>query len=90
MEQVFLGRAVVVALLDAGVPEIIITNRTRLRAENIRESFGSKIKVFDWIKGASLDFRRNGIRMYVVVDGTDDDVASVLLEVQPGPAAGWI
>ncbi|QDY69984.1 shikimate dehydrogenase [Qingshengfaniella alkalisoli] len=42
------ARAVVVALLDLGVTEIRITNRTRSRATALQAEFGSKIKVTDW------------------------------------------
>lgn len=44
------SRAVVYALLSAGAPEVRITNRTRQRAEIIREQFGAKITVVDWSK----------------------------------------
>ncbi|SCM69395.1 shikimate dehydrogenase [Donghicola eburneus] len=42
------ARAVVVALLDAGVPEIRLTNRTRLRADQLKSEFGGRIVVYDW------------------------------------------
>lgn len=41
------ARAVVAALLDVGVPEIRIANRTRLRAEQIRAEFGARVVVYD-------------------------------------------
>ena len=44
------ARAVVASLLDAGVPEILITNRTRVRAETLREEFGRRLTVVDWVK----------------------------------------
>jgi len=40
------ARAVVVALQDAGVPEIRLTNRTRARAEALAAEFG--VSVVDW------------------------------------------
>jgi shikimate dehydrogenase len=43
------ARAVIVALLDAGVPEILLTNRTRATAESLREEFGERIRLFDWV-----------------------------------------
>ena len=50
------ARAVLAALLDVGVPEIRLTNRTRSRAETLRAEFGTKISVCDWVKaGNSLD-----------------------------------
>ncbi len=42
------ARAIVVALLDAGVPEIRLTNRTRLRADQLKSEFGGRIVVYDW------------------------------------------
>ena len=44
------ARAVVVALIDAGVPEIIISNRTRPKAEGLRDDFGARIRVVDWVQ----------------------------------------
>lgn len=41
------ARAVVSALIDAGVPEIRICNRTRERAEDLANHFG-KLKVVNW------------------------------------------
>ncbi len=42
------ARAVIVALLDAGVPEIMLANRTRARAENLQSVFGKRVRVIDW------------------------------------------
>jgi shikimate dehydrogenase len=42
------ARAIVVALLDEGVPEIRITNRTRERAEALAQEFGPRVQVVDW------------------------------------------
>ena len=42
------ARAVIVALLDAGAPEIRIANRTRSRAEALKERFGDRVTVVDW------------------------------------------
>lgn len=42
------ARAVVAALLDQGVPELRIANRSRERAERIREDFGARVTVHDW------------------------------------------
>lgn len=48
------ARAVVASLLDAGVQELRITNRTRLRAEQIRSEFGARIVVYDWAQTGSM------------------------------------
>ncbi len=47
------ARSVVIGLIDAGVPEIRITNRTRARAEALRE-LGPQVKVADWDDRARL------------------------------------
>ena len=44
------ARAILVALADAGVPEIIISNRTRAKAEALRADFGARISVIDWVQ----------------------------------------
>lgn len=41
-------RAIVVALLDAGAPQILITNRTAQRATDLADAFGPRLRVFDW------------------------------------------
>ncbi len=42
------ANAVVYALIGAGVPNIIITNRTRAKAENLKALSPDKITVIDW------------------------------------------
>ncbi len=42
------ARAIVVSLLDAGVPEIRLINRTTRRAEEIAEAVGGPITVLPW------------------------------------------
>ena len=42
------ARAIVVALLEAGCPEIRISNRTRARAEALCAEFGPRLVVVDW------------------------------------------
>lgn len=48
------ARAVVSALLDAGVPEILISNRTRLRADVLQKDFGKRLKVVDWVQAGNM------------------------------------
>lgn len=48
------ARAVVVALRDAGVPEIIICNRTRARADRLKQEFGTRIRVEDWVQAGNV------------------------------------
>lgn len=42
------ARAVILSLLDAGVPRILLTNRTRSRAEGLKAEFGPRIEVVEW------------------------------------------
>ena len=48
------ARAVVAALLDAGVPKILISNRTRVRAEALQADFGKRLQVFDWVQAGNM------------------------------------
>lgn len=50
------ARAVVASLLDGGVQELRIANRTRIRSEQIKAEFGARIVVYDWAQiGNMLD-----------------------------------
>ena len=42
------ARAILVALLDAGVPKIYLCNRTRSRAEDLAADISDFIEVIDW------------------------------------------
>jgi shikimate dehydrogenase len=48
------ARAVVAALLEAGAPEIRLSNRTRPRAEALRSDFGAKVVVQDWVQSGAM------------------------------------
>jgi shikimate dehydrogenase len=48
------ARAVIAALIDAGVPEIMISNRTRVRAEKLKADFGSRLRIFDWVQAGNM------------------------------------
>ncbi|WP_339108613.1 shikimate dehydrogenase [Thioclava sp. GXIMD4216] len=48
------ARAIIVSLLEAGVPEIRLCNRTKARAEALAESFGPKVRVYDWEEAAAI------------------------------------
>lgn len=48
------ARAIIVALADAGVPEILLSNRTRPKAEALRAEFGARIRVVDWVQAGSM------------------------------------
>ena len=47
-------RAVLASLLDVGVPRIILTNRTRIRAEKLREDFGNRVQVVEWVQAGNV------------------------------------
>lgn len=48
------ARAVLSALLEAGVPRIYLSNRTRAKAETLQAEFGTKIEVVDWVKAGNM------------------------------------
>jgi shikimate dehydrogenase len=48
------ARAVIVALLDAGVPRVVLTNRTRSRAEKLQSDFGNRVDVVDWVQAGNV------------------------------------
>jgi shikimate dehydrogenase len=48
------ARAVIAALLESGVPEIRLANRTRARADSLRTEFGAKIVVHDWVQAGNM------------------------------------
>ena len=50
------ARAVIASLLEAGVPELRLTNRTRARADALKSEFGSKVEVYEWVSaGNAID-----------------------------------
>ena len=48
------SRAVVSALAEAGVNDILLTNRTRVRAEKLKEDFGQRVQVIDWAQAGNI------------------------------------
>ncbi len=48
------ARAIIVALIEAGVPQINLANRTRPNAEALKAAFGSKVHVYDWVQAANM------------------------------------
>jgi shikimate dehydrogenase len=48
------ARAVIAALIELGVPEIRLSNRTRPRAEALRSSFGAKVVIYDWVQAGNI------------------------------------
>ncbi len=48
------ARAVLASLVEVGTPEIRIANRTRARAEALRDEFGAKVVVFDLVQATAM------------------------------------
>jgi shikimate dehydrogenase len=48
------ARAVIAALIELGVPEIRLSNRTRHRAEALRADFGARIQITDWVQAGNM------------------------------------
>jgi shikimate dehydrogenase len=48
------ARAVIEALIEAGVPQILIANRTRTKAEVLRQDFGTRLQVVDWVQAGNM------------------------------------
>ncbi len=48
------ARAVIVALADAGISEIYLSNRTRPKADALRAEFGARITVVDWVQAGNM------------------------------------
>jgi len=48
------ARAVIAALIEVGVPEIRLANRTRARAEALRSDFGAKVHVQEWVQADDM------------------------------------
>ncbi len=48
------ARAVIASLTGAGVPEILLTNRTRARAENLQAEFGQRVRVVNWVQAGNI------------------------------------
>ncbi|KAF0676315.1 shikimate dehydrogenase [Profundibacterium mesophilum] len=48
------SRAVISALIEAKVPEIRLTNRTKVRSEVLRREFGARIVIYDWVDAGRM------------------------------------
>ena len=48
------ARAVIAALIEVGVPEIRLANRTRARADALRSDFGAKVHVQEWVQAEDM------------------------------------
>ena len=48
------ARAVIAALIEAGTTEILLSNRTRPKAEVLKADFGSRVTVVDWVQAGNM------------------------------------
>lgn len=48
------ARAVISALIENGVREIRLANRTRARADALRSDFGAKVHVYEWVQAEAM------------------------------------
>lgn len=48
------ARAVITSLLEAGAPEILLSNRTRVRADALKSEFGKRLVVVDWVQAGNM------------------------------------
>ncbi len=48
------ARAVIAALIDVGVQQILLANRTRAKAEALKFEFGQRITVIDWVQAGNM------------------------------------
>ena len=48
------ARAVIASMIEVGAPEIRLANRTRTRAEALRQEFGAKVVVYDWVQAGNM------------------------------------
>ncbi len=67
------ARAVISSLIEAGAPEIRLSNRTKNRAEALQREFGNKVQVFDWVQAGNM------------LDGADTVVNASSLGMQGKP-----
>ena len=48
------AKAIVSALINDGAPKVIVVNRTRMRADALRDHFGARVETQDWTRIADL------------------------------------
>ncbi|PVA07656.1 shikimate dehydrogenase [Thalassorhabdomicrobium marinisediminis] len=48
------ARAVIASLIDVGVTQIYLSNRTRPKAEALQSAFGTKVQVVDWVQAGNM------------------------------------
>jgi shikimate dehydrogenase len=77
------ARAVVAGLIEAGVPDLRIANRSRARAEALRDFFGGPVTVVDWSDAADAASDSAIIVNTTPVGMNGDDAAPIALRGVP-------
>lgn len=80
------ARAVVVALIDAGAPDIRLTNRTRARADRIAQDLGGPVTVHDWDDRAAILANANLLVNTTTLGMTGKDPLEISLDALPTAA----
>ncbi len=77
------ARAVVVALTDAGVPDIKLINRTRARADRMAQDLGGPVTVHDWNDRAAVLAAANLLVNTTTLGMTGKDPLEISLDALP-------
>ncbi len=48
------ARAVIASLIEVGVPEILLSNRTRPKSDALKSEFGQRVRVVDWVQAGNM------------------------------------
>jgi shikimate dehydrogenase len=48
------ARAVITSLIEMGATEVLLSNRTRPKADALKAEFGSKVHVVDWVQAGNM------------------------------------
>jgi len=80
------ARAVAVALIDAGAPDIKLINRTRARADRIAQDLGGPVTVHDWDDRAALLANANLLVNTTTLGMTGKDPLEIALDALPTAA----
>ncbi len=77
------ARAVIVALIDAGAPEIKLVNRTHARANRLAEDLGGPVTVHDWDDRAAILAGANLLVNTTTLGMTGKSPLEISLDVLP-------
>lgn len=80
------ARAVIVALIDAGAPEIKLVNRTRARADRLAQDLDGPVTVHDWDDRAAILAGANLLVNTTTLGMTGKDPLEISLDALPSDA----